>query len=406
LNYIIYKPLKVVFLFIFRNILLKLYRPYFHIKKAIVQGNNKLTSFKYIDGALVITIFVFIIFYNLNTKYALAEDLGKKSLLAQVISTEFEEEIVEGIIEEDSQGSAQVITEASPIQSGAIQIKDIPRKPEAQNLEQTGLTESASALIKPNLTGIQSTSTRTELVYYEVQTGDNIGFIAEQFNLKQSTVLWANQLSSSSLIKPGDKLVILPTDGVYHQVTRGETISSIARKYQAESEEILDYNQLADASAIQIGEKLIIPGGKMTYSIPTPTSLGSIKQVFSAPSGTISTKGFIWPSTSRRITQYYNWRHTGLDIGAKTGTPIISSKAGRVERAGWSTGYGYNIIVDHGGGVQTLYAHASKLYVERGNQVQAGQTIGAVGSTGWSTGPHIHYEIRINGVKVNPLSYL
>ena len=104
--------------------------------------------------------------------------------------------------------------------------------------------------------------------------------------------------------------------------------------------------------------------------------------------------------------QYYHWRHHAIDIGGRTGSPIYAALDGKIIKAGWTTGYGYNIIIDHGGGKKTLYAHLSKMYVQRGEQVTQGAAIGALGSTGWSTGPHLHFEIVINGVKVNPLSYL
>jgi murein DD-endopeptidase MepM/ murein hydrolase activator NlpD len=113
-----------------------------------------------------------------------------------------------------------------------------------------------------------------------------------------------------------------------------------------------------------------------------------------------------WPTQGHRITQYYSWRHHGLDIANKTGTPLYSSDAGRVQYAGWSNGYGNNVIIDHGGGKQTRYAHLSKFYCNTGDSVAKGETIGAMGNTGWSTGPHLHFEVIINGTKYNPLNYI
>ena len=113
-----------------------------------------------------------------------------------------------------------------------------------------------------------------------------------------------------------------------------------------------------------------------------------------------------WPTVGHRITQYYSWRHTGLDIANKTGTPLYASEGGTVDYSGWSNGYGYNVLINHGGGKKTRYAHASKLYVKKGDVVSKGEAIAAMGSTGWSTGPHIHFEVIINGVKKNPLNYI
>ncbi|MDD4271639.1 MAG: M23 family metallopeptidase, partial [Patescibacteria group bacterium] len=113
-----------------------------------------------------------------------------------------------------------------------------------------------------------------------------------------------------------------------------------------------------------------------------------------------------WPTVGARLTQYFSWRHYAIDIANKTGTPIYACDAGVVEVAGWGTGYGNQIVIDHGGGRKSRYAHMSKFYVGKGEVVKKGEAIGLMGSTGWSTGPHLHFEYIINGVKYNPLNYL
>ena len=113
-----------------------------------------------------------------------------------------------------------------------------------------------------------------------------------------------------------------------------------------------------------------------------------------------------WPTVGHRITQYYTWKHYAVDIANKTGTPIYAADSGEIEVAGWGTGYGNQILIDHGGGKKTRYGHMSKFYVKKGDKVTKGQAIGEMGSTGWSTGPHLHFEVIINGVKQNPLNYI
>ena len=113
-----------------------------------------------------------------------------------------------------------------------------------------------------------------------------------------------------------------------------------------------------------------------------------------------------WPTVGARITQYFSWRHVGVDIANKTGTPLYAADAGVVEFAGWATGYGNSIVINHGGGKKTRYGHASKLFVKVGDEVEKGENIAAMGSTGWSTGPHLHFEVMINGAKYNPLNYI
>ena len=136
------------------------------------------------------------------------------------------------------------------------------------------------------------------------------------------------------------------------------------------------------------------------------TGIEAIKNIVKpAPQKTVANK-MAWPTVGNRITQYYSWRHKGLDIANKTGTPLFAADTGTIEFVAWSNGYGYNIIINHGGGKKTRYAHMSKFYVSKGDSVTKGEAIGEMGSTGWSTGPHIHFEVIINGVKYNPLNYI
>lgn len=253
---------------------------------------------------------------------------------------------------------------------------------------------------------------RSKFVTYTVQSGDVIGKIAEKYDLSILTVLWANNLTSRSYIRPGDVLKIPPANGVVHSVKRGDTISKIARVYGAEVGDIIEFNKLQkDGRDIVIGEDLFIVDGEKpqpVYLATTP-KYSPLKNVVapppsvSAPAGS----GYIWPTAAKVITQYYHWRHTAIDVGGPIGTPIYASRTGEVIRSqcGYNGGYGCYIMIDHGGGVQTLYGHNSQLFVSVGDQVSQGQAIAAMGSTGRSTGPHVHFEIRVNGVQQNPLKY-
>lgn len=261
-----------------------------------------------------------------------------------------------------------------------------------------------------------SNKNRNKIIEYLVQPGDVVGNIAKKYGISVSTILSANNLSTRSYIRPGDKLKILPTDGVTYKVKSGDTISAIAKKYNTEAEKIIAFNKLAEnGSDIVIGEQLILPGGKAPVPVrktivrkPTPSK--NFKNVVapppsvSAPAGS----GYIWPSAATIITQYYGWRHTGLDVAGAMGSAIYASRSGRVttSKCGWNGGYGCYIIIDHLNGVSTLYAHNTKLYVSVGETVSQGQTIALMGSTGRSTGPHIHFEVRVNGRRANPLQYV
>ena len=281
------------------------------------------------------------------------------------------------------------------------------------------VSAGGSAVSKPTiLPGTElpkpSSSDRSSVITHTVKPGDVIGRIAEEYGINVTTILWANNLSTRSYIRPGDELKILPVNGLLHTVKRGETVSKIARLYDAESEDIVKYNNLQEGgSDIVVGEELLVPGGEKprpVYVAPTPSRSTSLSKI-SAPAPSVTApagSGYLWPTNVRRITQYYGWRHTGLDIAGPLGSPLYASRGGTVikSQCGWNGGYGCYIIIDHGNGVQTLYAHASRLYVSVGDVVTQGQNIASMGSTGRSTGPHIHYEVRLNGRRQNPLSYI
>lgn len=268
--------------------------------------------------------------------------------------------------------------------------------------------------VQPDPEGQGSPSTRTRVEEYVVQDGDTIGSIARQFGISSSTVLAANSLTARSLIRPGQKLRILPLDGLMYVVRRGDTLAKIAQTYDSDPQKILEANGLADASDLVIGTELMLPDGRAPAPpAPKPPTriAGTIKNVFVPPpaSDRVGTTKLLWPTAARRITQYYKRKHTGVDIAGPTGTPIYAADGGTVISSGWNRGgYGNMIIVDHGGGILTRYAHGSKLLMKVGDVVSRGDVIMLMGSTGRSTGPHLHFEVMLGTVsrRANPLDYV
>jgi len=249
---------------------------------------------------------------------------------------------------------------------------------------------------------------RAEIIEYSVQPGDTISTIAEKFGVSVDTIRWENDLKSVKDIKPGQILRILPVTGVRHKVKPGETIYSIAKKYQVDPQAIVDwpYNTFAndETFALAVGQDLIIPDGikpKETPTAPRPTYYAQV------PGAGAGTGQFVWP-TSGRISQGYSWYHKAVDIANKDAPDILAADGGTVILAGWvpPMAYGNHVIIDHGNGFVTLYAHMSQIYVSVGQKVARGQAIGKMGSTGRSTGTHLHFEIRQNGVAQNPLNFL
>ena len=251
---------------------------------------------------------------------------------------------------------------------------------------------------------------RADIIEYEVQPGDTISGIASKFGISIDTLRWANDLASINSIKPGQVLEILPTTGIAHKVKRGETIYSIAKYYATEAQGVVDFpfNSFSDDEtfALAVGQILIIPDG--IEPKVEPWSAGAYIARKTPDAGTISAIGqFIWPADGK-ISQLYRWYHKGLDISNKNAPAILAADAGKVTLAGWPDGIGYGnrVIIDHGNGFQTLYAHLARIYVVAGQTVKRGDQVGQMGSTGRSTGIHLHFEVIKNGVALDPLGYL
>jgi murein DD-endopeptidase MepM/ murein hydrolase activator NlpD len=270
---------------------------------------------------------------------------------------------------------------------------------------------------------------RSEVITYTVKTGDNLFKIAELYGLKPETILWGNFETledNPQMLSPEQVLNILPVDGTYYQWKEGDEIQAVADFFKVEPQAILDYsgNQIdltetiSGTYGIEPGTWLIVPGGKrelkdwgppaISRSNPAsaayygPGHCGSIYQ------GPIGVSTFVWPTTERFISGYnYSAIHRGIDIGGSIGNAVYATDSGVVVYAGWSNyGYGNLIVVDHGTGWQSAYAHMNTIAVTCGQGVGQGTFIGGLGSTGNSSGPHLHFELVYNGAKPNPLDFL
>ncbi|MEA3341677.1 MAG: LysM peptidoglycan-binding domain-containing M23 family metallopeptidase, partial [Chloroflexota bacterium] len=247
---------------------------------------------------------------------------------------------------------------------------------------------------------------RLGIITYTIQAGDTVQAIANNFRLDPTTVMWANPAveDAPDLLRIGQEITILPIDGVYHEVAADDTLESIAEKYEVEPEAIVacKYNLLESADQpIEDGAYLIVPGGEKPYIPKVVTSYAG-----SVPEGARGTGLFQWPVLGR-ITQVYWYGHRAIDIGAPAGSAVMATDGGFVSFSGWTdVGYGYLIVIDHANGFATYYAHLSNMYISEGQAVERGQVVGAVGSTGWSTGPHLHFEVRYYGAQQNPRAYL
>jgi murein DD-endopeptidase MepM/ murein hydrolase activator NlpD len=257
-----------------------------------------------------------------------------------------------------------------------------------------------------------------EITVHTVQEGETLSSIADKYGLHDvNTLLWENELAKNAKLKPGDLLRILPVDGLRHKVQRGENIHMIAKKYgldeDAGAQAIVDYpfNEFKNDETfdLTIGQLLMVPGGeKPDAQSPSGTGRSAIARTLTPDAGTVSASGsFAWP-VQGVLSQRYSFYHKAYDIANRVGTPILAADSGTVIVAGWidSSGYANRVIIDHGNGYVTLYAHMSLIQVQVGQKVARGNVIGQVGCTGRCTGPHVHFEIRHGGVLENPAKYL
>lgn len=233
---------------------------------------------------------------------------------------------------------------------------------------------------------------------------ETLSHIAEMYGVSVNTILWANDITDPNLIQPGDSLLILPITGVRHIVKDKESLATIAKKYGAETDEqvqamvsdIVAYNRLASASAIATGDTVVVPGGVM-HSAPAVTKKSSTPTKTKSGSAVAAGGGgFVHPVPGAVRTQGIHG-YNAVDLAIAAGTPIRAAAGGEVivsKNSGWNGGYGNYVVIKHNNGSQTLYAHASSMIVSVGDTVSSGETIGYVGTSGRSTGAHLHFEVR------------
>lgn len=257
-----------------------------------------------------------------------------------------------------------------------------------------------------------SVKPRDSIVSYAVLSGDTFSSIAQKFGVSVNTILWENSLKEKDTIKPGDIIKIPPVTGMVHKVKRGETVHSIAKKYSTEAQNIVNwpFNSFSNDEifALSTGQLLIVPDGVKPAEKPIPVQRTYVayKQITPDAGDIDATGSFSWP-TQGYISQNPVWYHMAIDIANPAAPSITAADSGKVVATIYQKyAYGNHIIVDHGNGYQTLYAHLSQIYVNEGQTVGKGASLGKMGSTGRSTGIHLHFEVRKSGVLQNPLNYL
>lgn len=314
--------------------------------------------------------------------------------------------------------------QASFVNAGLPLNNDTEPTPTALMMAGGPVAISASTIVRAPLPQtIIPERVRLSVITYTVQPGDTVFGIAAAFGLRPETIVWSNREAIKDapwLIQPGLELFILPVDGVYHTVRADETPQSIAASYGVDVSALYnEWNNIQEGTPLHEGQLLVVPGGEGEEVEWTPppvyASPGVARYSYGICSG-VSVSGpgangwFILPTGSPRVSGWYfhdprNPTHIGLDYACRAGDPIYAADNGVVTIAGWNGGYGILVEINHGNGFVTRYGHLSELLVGCGTPVYQGQVIGYCGSTGWSTGAHLHYEVRFNGVPQDPQAY-
>lgn len=312
---------------------------------------------------------------------------------------------------EPKEPALEISADAIPFAAGGASLSD-------------GITRAATLITKI------PARARVDVITYTVEIGDNLFGIADTFGLEPTTILWGNfdvLEGNAHLLQPDQVLNILPVNGTYYQWHEDDTLIHIADFFKAEPESILEYPgnrfdltlSTLENPNIEEGSWLIIPDGEREYvdwgppaitrQNPASARYYGAGHCGSVYEGAIGYGSFVWPTTARYISGYHYDPniHPAIDIGGAIGNAIYASDSGVIVYAGWSDyGYGYLIVIDHGTGWQTAYAHLSAVGVSCGQSVYQGQVIGGLGSTGNSSGPHLHFEMIYQGTKPNPMNFL
>lgn len=423
---IIFNPFLVILKWVLKPFVVLLYGWYLKVltrlKRSAFMRNKVLFIFG--NRYFIHVIAVILTFFVAGTNLLQAKEVKHEEIFAQdsalyaIVNPEGDlgDEIVEKGIPKQSATNSYIVTDATVV--ATIPNLDPSAEPPRTIGDQLAGLEATSAIITSGPMLETEFGVRSGMTNYTVKGGDTVGGIAERFGVTVNTLLWANQLTASSYIRPGDTLNVPPASGILHTVKDGDTLEKIVEKYNGDLGETIKINDIGDNHIIPVGAEIIVVGGTPPPPPPPPvqryypgygSTTGNVyRDDYYAPVVTPGLK-LNWPVGCRSTPTTY-WGH-GLarDISCPMGTPIYAAESGTVyirNSAGWGGGYGLYLDVVHGGGITTRYAHVSAFNVTSGQYVTRGQVIAFVGSTGRSSGPHLHFEVYVNGIRQEPLYYI
>lgn len=311
------------------------------------------------------------------------------------------------VVQDSTETNSQTIELLKANVSSAIIIQDKKDKNNKNNTDTIDKNKdinivSDSALLPP--TGPSGVSDGTDngdissdqISVYVVRKGDSIAQIAGMFGVTSNTVLWANDMKKGDKLVPDDVLIILPVTGVQVTVAKGQTLKSLATLYKVDVSDIAGFNGIASDAKLAIGDELIIPDGELKDEGSTVSPLKTNGGGYTKAPIIYASGYFINPVPGYKNRSQGLHDGGAIDLAASRGTPIVASASGTVifAREAYNGGYGYMVMINHPNGTQTLYGHMSQILTHVGEKISQGETIGLVGSTGHSTGPHLHFLVK------------
>jgi murein DD-endopeptidase MepM/ murein hydrolase activator NlpD len=373
------------------------------IQRSINRAFSAVLSSRYLQHAVVFLILVLVIINNVSASET--DSLGQ---IDQGFESQADAKIINN---EDLVSLVKVIDQYTLVSEEADVLPERLSQERSILIDRSGFIIQTAYAFDQDVSEVTAgtepaKSKRRKTETYIIQGGDTLSLIAERYGISVTTLKFANNLSDIDTILPGDKLVVPSANGVLHKVKAGETLLGIVNKYRGDFEKTLKENSLDEKSFIFAGQDILVVGGRYVAPTPRLPTRSTNTSSFAGSSGTYSGPigNFVFPTSSGTYYNGYHW--WAIDIPRPTGTSVRASDGGRVVNAGWNSGgYGNYIVIDHGNGYKTLYGHLSSISVSSGQYVNQGQYIGGIGSTGRSTGSHLHFEIIRNGQKQNPIQY-
>lgn len=310
---------------------------------------------------------------------------------------------------ETNQANADLEANGINSQNMSLPSVAVNQNPIADSGEAVPIGNDGETLL-PDVAAANATSTdvNTQISVYTVRPGDTISGVAQMFGVSINTVLWGNNLTGRSVLRTGQTLTILPISGITYTVKKGDTVASIAKTYDADQGDIMSYNDITASTKLLAGQTIIIPDAE-----PSSEEIANNAQPSGSrkPTGNVSSYEPLLDHYTASFPGYYSCPilpgvghlsqglhgHNAVDLAAPIGTPIHAAHDGTViiaKTGGWNGGYGNFVVISHTNDTQTLYAHMLRLIVSPGDTVSRGQTIGYIGMTGLTTGPHVHFEVR------------